>query len=261
MDVIGVSDITFSFDLNSFLYASLKKSEAKSVDPNFSLSSAARTFVDAGAYLWGKDIYLFFVGTGIMFSRTLQEGDWGYLDTTSILGTITQFGYLDYDQDEGTLYLLGQDTANRVKAAKIVLNTLYDYANDGAWLPMIASDGVPAYIKAIPSKVITDPVEIQVTISAPSDIFEQYADVMFEGEVLFAGTYTRSVSKSGKFDVGIKLKKDLLAGTAFRLYLKMNNVFVISSFYGKAGEKSIVSFNTSDYLSAGITLGGEFRNS
>lgn len=113
-----------------------------------SLPSAARIFVDAAAYLWGKDIYMIFVGTGIIFSRTLEEGSFGYLDTTSVLGTITQFGYLDYSQDEGTLYLLGQDTTNKVKVAKIVLNTLYDYANDGAWLPMIASDGVPAYIKA-----------------------------------------------------------------------------------------------------------------
>lgn len=110
--------------------------------------SAARTFPDAAAYLWGKDIYLIFVGTGIIFSRTLEANSFGYLDTTSVLGTITQFGYLDYSQDEGTLYLLGQDTTNTVKVAKIVLNTLYDYANDGAWLPMIASDGVPAYIKA-----------------------------------------------------------------------------------------------------------------
>lgn len=110
--------------------------------------SAARTFPDAAAYLWGKDIYMIFVGTGIIFSRTLETNSFGYLDTTSVLGTITQFGYLDYSQDEGTLYLLGQDTTNTVKVAKIVLNTLYDYANDGAWLPMIASDGVPAYIKA-----------------------------------------------------------------------------------------------------------------
>ena len=148
VDVIGNSVLAFAFDLNSFLYASLQKSEARAVNPNIQLPSAARTFIDAGAYLWGKDIYFFFVGTGILFSRTLQEGDWGYLDTTSVLGTITQFGYLDYSEDEGTLYILGQDSSNRVKAAKIVLNTLYDYANDGAWLPVIASDGVPAYIKA-----------------------------------------------------------------------------------------------------------------
>lgn len=146
--VFGHSAALFCFNVNAFPYASLLKSDANAVNPNIQLPSAARVFVDAGAYLWGKDIYFFFVGTGILFSRTLQEGDWGYLDTTSVLGTITQFGYLDYSEDEGTLYILGQDSSNRVKAAKIVLNTLYDYANDGAWLPVIASDGVPAYIKA-----------------------------------------------------------------------------------------------------------------
>lgn len=116
------------------------------------LPSAKRVFPDGASYLWGKDIYMIFVGTGIIFSRTLEEGSFGYLDTTSVLGTITQFGYLDYSQDEGTLYLLGQDTSNRVKVAKIVLNTLYDYANNGAWLPMIVADGVPAYIKAVKSE-------------------------------------------------------------------------------------------------------------
>ncbi len=109
---------------------------------------AAKSFVDAGAYLWGKDIFMVFVGTGIIFSRSLTEGSFGYLDTTSVLGTITQYASIRYSQDEGTLYIAGQDTTNTVRAAKIVLNTLYDYANDGAWLPMIASDGIPAYIKA-----------------------------------------------------------------------------------------------------------------
>lgn len=109
---------------------------------------AAKPFVDAGAYLWGKDIFMVFVGTGIIFSRSLTEGSFGYLDTTSVLGTITQYASIRYSQDEGTLYIAGQDTTNTVRAAKIVLNTLYDYANDGAWLPMIASDGIPAYIKA-----------------------------------------------------------------------------------------------------------------
>ena len=148
LNVIGASAMVFAFDTNRFPWCGLLQDSGTSTLHGLKLPSAARVFVDAGAYLWGKDIYFFFVGTGILFSRTLQEGDWGYLDTTSVLGTITQFGYLDYSEDEGTLYILGQDSSNRVKAAKIVLNTLYDYANDGAWLPVIASDGVPAYIKA-----------------------------------------------------------------------------------------------------------------
>ena len=115
---------------------------------NMGLPSGSRIFRDAAAYLWGKDMFFIFVGTGIIFSRDLTTNSFGYLDTTSVLGQIMQGGYLDYEQDEGTLYIVGQDSANQVKVAKIVLNTLYDYANDGAWLPLIASDGVPAYIKA-----------------------------------------------------------------------------------------------------------------
>lgn len=148
LNVIGPKMLLTAFDLHNFVFFSTIDSKKGNIDPGISLSAASRVFVDAGAYLWGKDIYMVFVGTGIIFSRTLEEGSFGYLDTTSVLGTITQFGYLDYSEDEGTLYLLGQDTSNRVKIAKIELNTLYDYANDGAWLPMIASDGVPAYIKA-----------------------------------------------------------------------------------------------------------------
>lgn len=148
INVAGEDFVVAAYDKDLFPCWSRKSLALSIAKPGLPLPSASRVFIDGGAYLWGKDIYMFFVGTGIIFSRTLQEGDFGYLDTTSVLGTITQFGYLDYSQDVGTLYLLGQDTTNTVKVAKIVLNALYDYANDGAWLPMIASDGVPAYIKA-----------------------------------------------------------------------------------------------------------------
>lgn len=148
INIGGYDKILSEYDKTGLMWASIDGKGVGNINYNVSFPSASRVFVDAAAYLWGKDIYMIFVGTGIIFSRTLEEKDFGYLDTTSVLGTITQFGYLDYSQDEGTLYLLGQDTTNAVKVAKIVLNTLYDYANDGAWLPMIASDGVPAYIKA-----------------------------------------------------------------------------------------------------------------
>lgn len=147
INIAGSNFLIFAYDKGKISYVSTANPLIGLTEIS-GLPSSSRVFVDAAAYLWGKDIYMIFVGTGIIFSRTLEEGSFGYLDTTSVLGTITQFGYLDYSQDEGTLYILGQDTTNTVKAAKIVLNTLYDYANDGAWLPMIASDGVPAYIKA-----------------------------------------------------------------------------------------------------------------
>lgn len=114
----------------------------------YGLPSARKSFIDGAVYLWNKDIYMIFVGTGIIFSRTLGTGSFGYLDTTSVLGIITQFGYLDYAENENTLYVLGQDTENRVKVAKMELNTLYDYATEGAWLPTLSMGGVPAYIKA-----------------------------------------------------------------------------------------------------------------
>ncbi len=148
LNIAGQTKMLSAFDTKAIPWLSVVDDTVGIAKPKVALPSAARIFVDAGAYLWGKDIYMIFVGTGLLFSRTLADNDWGYLDTTSVLGTITQFGYLDYSADEGTLYIVGQDTTNRVKAAKIVLNTLYDYANDGAWLPSVASDGVPAYIKA-----------------------------------------------------------------------------------------------------------------
>lgn len=147
INIAGTTKVLFSFSANNYPWLSRVASAAGSGNLS-TVQNGSRLFYDSTAYLWGKDIYLIFVGTGIIFSRTLETNSFGYLDTTSVLGTITQFGYLDYSQDEGTLYLLGQDTTNMVKVAKIVLNTLYNYANDGAWLPMIASDGVPAYIKA-----------------------------------------------------------------------------------------------------------------
>lgn len=146
--IVGQDKFLMNYTKDQFSWASLTKVEAKLASPALALPAAARVFVDGGAYLWGKDIFMIFVGTGIVFSRTLEENDFGYLDTAGVLGTLTQFGYLAYSQDENQLYILGQDTTNKVKVAKMVLNTLYDYANDGAWLPTIASDGVPAYIKA-----------------------------------------------------------------------------------------------------------------
>ena len=148
LNVVGDSKLLATFDVNSFPWASITEAKVGSIKPDLPLPASAKVFVDAAAYLWGKGIFLIFVGTGIIFSRTLEAGSFGYLDTTSVLGTITQFGWLGYSQDEQSLYILGQDTSNRVKLAKITLNTNFDYATDGAWLPMIVSDGLPAYIKA-----------------------------------------------------------------------------------------------------------------
>lgn len=148
LDVAGTTAVLVDIQISTLTALELQRAKTNRIDFNIQIPRAARIFPDAGAYLFGKDIYMIFVGTGIIFFREFTANSVGYLDTTGVLGTITQYGYLDYSQDENTLYLVGQDTNNKVKVAKMVLNTLFDYANDGAWLPTVAADGVPAYIKA-----------------------------------------------------------------------------------------------------------------
>lgn len=149
LNIAGSDKMIAQFDITCVHWVSKLSGTSKTVTPLVSsLPAMAKTFLDAAQYLWEKDIYFIFVGTGIIFSRTLETGDFGYLDTTGVLGIITQYGDLRYDSDTGTVYIMGIDSTNQCKAAKIKLDTLYNYANDGAWLPLIASNGVPAYIKA-----------------------------------------------------------------------------------------------------------------
>lgn len=258
LNVVGTDKLLFEFTPKEGLTISLTSIEAPvKFETGISVPSSARCFVDGAAYLWGKDIYMIFVGTGIIFSRTLETGSFGYLDTTSVLGTITQFGYLDYTQDEGTLYLLGQDTTNKVKVAKMVLNTLFDYANDGAWLPMIASDGVPAYIKAKGDEggdVITDPVTVTVTVSKAVSNFDSIATVLFNGDELIGGTYTRTVSQSGMFTVGLRIKNN--SNTTLTVKLNGTTVISVYTYNLSVGYEKTESFKVSDFLTSGITLQG-----
>lgn len=119
------------------------------VTPEISLPAGTSIQQDGFLYLADKGIWLLFVGTGFLFSRDLTDkNSFGFLDTTDVLGVISGYCCTDYDPETSNLYILGQDTASRVKLAALRLPELYHYANDGAWLPSIASDGVPAYIKA-----------------------------------------------------------------------------------------------------------------
>lgn len=249
LNVVGQSKLLFEYSKSDVPSISTTELSVWESSPTaLKLPDAARTFPDAAAYLWGKDIFLIFVGTGIIFSRTLEEGDFGYLDTTSVLGAITQFGYLDYDQDEGALYLLGQDTTNTVKAAKIVLNTLYDYANDGAWLPMLASDGVPAYIKAkeTDTPVSGPTVPVRVKIENP---LSNTVSVLFNGEKLISGEYTRNVSENGTFSVGLKVEEKTFGGNYCNLSINGNQLIRIGT---SAGDAKTESLNTQDYISSGL---------
>lgn len=255
LPIASNSKVLFSFNLDSFPWVSIESSSAQflKVNPNIRLNSAARIFTDAAAYLWGKDIYMIFVGTGIIFSRTLEEGDFGYLDTTSVLGTITQFGYLDYDESEGTLYLLGQDTTNTVKVAKIVLNTLYDYANDGAWLPMVAADGVPAYIKAKGKDAPVVGDTLTVTVESPKYAYiDGYAVIEFNGQTLGTGTYQYSYpGGSGNFTASVRA----INTTTQAITLRVNGSTMATLPKGSTeGVKKSITLGVSSYMVSGLTL-------
>ena len=128
----------------------LQKNGSKtSVSVSVNAGVYSRVFEDAAVYVGEMDLWLIFVGTGLLFTSDLANAArYGFLDTTEVLGVITRNGFLEYDSQSRILYIMGQDTQNVVKVGAFQMPPLYNYANDGAWLPMLASDGVPAYIKA-----------------------------------------------------------------------------------------------------------------
>ncbi len=115
------------------------------------LSPYASLFAGSLAYAASHGLYLIFVGTGVLFSHTpLNMDSWGYLDTTQYFGTITQWGCAEFDVDSNTLCLSGRDSYGEYVCGLLRFHARFDYSNDGAWLPYIASSGVPAWIKAKP---------------------------------------------------------------------------------------------------------------
>ncbi|MBR2894239.1 MAG: tail fiber protein [Oscillospiraceae bacterium] len=120
------------------------------------LPSVARLFPDSVECSKSQGLWMIFVGTGIAFSRNpLDLTSWGYLDTTSVLGAITAFGGIEYDEYTNTLCITGRSSNNRLRVGLLKFEDIYSYATDGAFLPLMASDGVPAYIKALPSDTTT----------------------------------------------------------------------------------------------------------
>lgn len=258
LNVAGASRVTGMFDEKNFNNVPLAESEGAKVETGLVLPAGSRIFYDAACYLWGKDMFLIFVGTGLIFTRDFSEGSFGFLNTTDVLGTITQFGCLDYTEDEGTLYLLGQDTENRVRAAKLVLNTLYDYASDGAWLPQLASDGVPAYIRAKSGGggTVTDPVQMQITVTV-SNGFASNFYVLFNGEqIAVSGTYTRTVQRGGTFTVGTRTKVKQDYNSSYPLKMNGTVILYATTYLTDVGTEKTETFNVADYCENGITLEG-----
>lgn len=111
------------------------------------LPSAARLGRDSITFADGQGMWFIFVGTGILFAESLETGKWGYLDTAETLGVVSSNQSIEYDSANNLLYVSG-NTSNGAVVGQLALDDRFSYANDGAWLPMLASNGVPAYIKA-----------------------------------------------------------------------------------------------------------------
>lgn len=226
------------------------------------LPSRANVFPDSVCYAANQDLWFVFVGTGIAFSQTPEVGNsWGYLDTQDVLGVITQFGSLEYDPDRNLLYICGQDTLNVGKLGVMKLPELYNYANDGAWLPMIASNGIPAYIKAVGDGGGGDTPTDKLKVTVLEPVYYQYQSlgsvaIILNGTVVGVGTSNRTVNMdSGTFTVGLRILSPITISTNLRasLYVDGSPMATIS-LKAAAGTESTVTLNIADYLTSGVTL-------
>ncbi|MCI8857216.1 MAG: tail fiber protein [Clostridiaceae bacterium] len=112
------------------------------------LPNGAKLFPDSVVFAELQGIWFIFVGTGLLFTKSLHDKPWGYLDTMPTLGMITLSGSLEYDVGGNVLYISGVDMSGKPKMAGLRLPDPYSYADDGAWLPILSMDGIPAYIRA-----------------------------------------------------------------------------------------------------------------
>lgn len=243
--------------------------EQKTID-EVTLPSRAKLFKESVAYADAQGIWFVFTGTGLLFSENIEDGNWGYLDTQSLIGYIGSFGCLNYDTATNSLCISGMASDGTPKVARLKLPDLYNYANDGAFLPNIASDGVPAFIKAVDSGSGGNTPAgnyLTITVLEPTNnyvIFSEVAQVVFNDFPLTPGTYKRAISDlSSTFTVGVKrtavgssnggYKKAAIAvnGTI------LNSVSVTSG--GGAGIAN-VTLTTADYIKNGVTLQGRIIN-
>lgn len=158
MSIAGGNDFMIKYSVSSGSFTvKLLKNYNSSVNMEYiektinlpGITTQAKTFADACLYVPDLSLWLFFVGTGIVFTKDLSSSvRYGFLNTGSTLGTISKFGYIDYDSANKRIVLMGQDSSNAVKIGVLDLYGTDDYASDGVFLPVISKSGIPAYIKA-----------------------------------------------------------------------------------------------------------------
>lgn len=141
----GVFTIQFVKSINSENDMRYEKLSLESLK----LPTASKVFGDAAVYLEDRELWLFFVGTGFVFTKDLAAPQvYGFLDTRDVLGTIIELGYVEYDKDAGRVCILGQDSGHTPRLGVMTLDEVYDPSGDGAYLPTLSMSGIPGYIKA-----------------------------------------------------------------------------------------------------------------
>lgn len=141
----GVFTIQFVKSINSENDMRYEKLSLESLK----LPTASKVFGDAAVYLEDRELWLFFVGTGFVFTKDLADPQvYGFLDTRDVLGTIIELGYAEYDQATGRVCILGQDSSHTPRLGVMPLENVYDPSGDGAYLPTLSMSGIPGYIKA-----------------------------------------------------------------------------------------------------------------
>ena len=117
-------------------------------DINIKLPSRAVLFTDSVCYVAEQSMWFIFVGTGLLFGSKLATSGWGYIDTMGLLGLIAKNGCITYLPGENALYLSGLNSAGIPVVCKLLFDGVMDFSGEGAWLPVMSKDGIPAYIKA-----------------------------------------------------------------------------------------------------------------
>lgn len=158
LSIVGESDFMVKYSVQSGLFtvkfiqafnSSLNMRYVEKTVPLSAITSRAKAFTDACLYIPDSALWLFFVGTGIVFTRDLSDtARYGFLDTQNMLGVISKFGYIEYDSTNDTIIVMGQDTSNTVKIGVLKLYGTEDYVSNGVFLPTLSESGIPAYIKA-----------------------------------------------------------------------------------------------------------------
>lgn len=158
MSIVGGSDFMVKYSVSSGRFTvKYIKSFNSGVDMEYiektayisAITTQAKVFTDACIYIPESRIWLFFIGTGIVFTSNLNDSNmYGFLNTQDILGTISKYGYMEYDNESQRILIMGQDTSNTVKICIMKLYGIEDYVSNGVFLPILSISGIPAYIKA-----------------------------------------------------------------------------------------------------------------